>query len=75
MEAGAPPKMTDTDFLFTIEFRVNELGELVMDKFHAYDEFKKLSIDLQNELINEAMEELGEEPAYAGVGKQVISLN
>ena len=64
--------MTDTNFLFTIEFRINELGELVMDKFHAYDEFKKLSIDLQNELINEAMEELGERPAYAGGG---ISLN
>ena len=73
MEAGAPPKMTDTDFLFTIEFRINELGELVMDKFHAYDEFKKLSIDLQHELINEAIEELGEEPAHAG--RENISLN
>ena len=55
MEAGAPPKMTDTDFLFT-------------------DEFKNLSIDLQHELINEAMRELGENPAHAGVGK-LISLN
>ena len=65
--------MTDTDFLFTIEFRVDELGELVMDKFHAHDEFMNLSIDLQNELINEAMRELGEEPAYAG--RENISLN
>ena len=66
--------MTDTDFLFTIEFRINELGELVMNKFHAYDEFMNLSIDLQHELINEAMEELGENPACAGMGK-LISLN
>ena len=66
MEAGAPLIITNMDFLFTIEFRVNELGELVMDKFHAYDEFMNLSIDLQNELINEAIRELGEEPAFAG---------
>ena len=65
--------MTDTDFLFTIEFRVNELGELVMDKFHAYDEFMNLSIELQNELINEAMRTLGERPTH--VGRENISLN
>ena len=64
--------MTDSDLLFTIEFKIDEQGELVMDKFHAYDEFKKLSIDLQNKLINEAMEELGERPAYAG---GILSLN
>ena len=62
------------DYLFTIEFKINEQGNLVMDKFHAYDEFMKLSIDLQHELINEAMTELGESPAYAGREK-LISLN
>lgn len=62
------------DYLFTIEFKIDEQGDLVMDKFHAYDEFMNLSIGLQHELINEAMEELGENPAFAGVGK-LKSLN
>ena len=66
--------MTDTDFLFTIEFRVNELGELVMDKFHAYDGFTDLPIDIQHTLINRIMEDQGESPAYAGREK-LISLN
>ena len=57
--------MTDEQLrvpLFTIGFKVDEQGNLIMDKFHAYDGFMKLSIDMQHELINETMENLGERP-------------
>lgn len=50
--------------LFTIGFKVNEQGNLVMDTFHAYDGFMELSIEMQHELINGAMEELGERPTF-----------
>ena len=59
--------------LFTIGFKVDEQGDLVMDKFQVYDGFMKLSMELQNELINEAMMTLGERPAFAG--RENISLN
>jgi len=61
------------DYLFTIEFRLNEQGSLIMEKFHMYDNFMKLSMELQHELINGALKELGESPAYAG--REKISLN
>lgn len=59
--------------LFVIEFNFDEQGNLVMGKFHAYDNFMKLSLELQHEIINGTMEELGERPVYTG-GK-IISLN
>ena len=62
------------NYLFTIEFKLNEQGGLVMEKFHVYDSFMKLSMELQHELINGAMRELGESPGYAGREK-LISLN
>ncbi len=59
--------------LFTIGFKLDEQGNLIMDTFQAYDGFMNLSIDMQHELINGAMEELGERPAFAG--RENISLN
>ncbi|MCK4825983.1 hypothetical protein KA005_60100 [bacterium] len=58
--------------LFTIGFKLDGQGNLVMDTFHAYDGFMDLSIDMQHALINGVMEELGERPVYTGGG---ISLN
>lgn len=58
--------------LFTMGFKLDEQGNLVMDTFHTYNEFMKLPMELQNELINEAMKTLGERPAYAG---GILSLN
>jgi len=60
--------------LFTIGFKLNEQGKLIMDTFQVYNDFLKLSIDIQHELINGVMEDLGESPAYAGREK-LISLN
>lgn len=68
--------MTDEEVrvpLFTIGFNLDEQGNLVMDTFHVYNGFMKLSMDMQNELINKAMEELGESPAHAG--REKLSLN
>lgn len=59
--------------LFTIEFKRDEQGNLVMDKFHAYNGFMNLPMNIQHELINETMKQLGERPAFAGGMK--ISLN
>jgi len=59
--------------LFTIGFKLDEQGNLVMDTFRVYNEFMKLSMELQHELINGAMEELGERPACAG--REKLSLN
>ena len=61
--------------LFTIGFKLDEQGNLIMDTFHVYNGFMKLPIEMQHELINGAMEELGESPAYAGRGNKLISLN
>ena len=58
--------------LFTIGFKLNEQGNLVMDTFHTYDSFMNLPMFVQHKLINETMEQLGERPVYTGGG---ISLN
>ena len=60
--------------LFTIGFKMGEEGSLVMDTFHMYKDFMKLPLGMQHELINEAMEELGESPGYTGRDK-FTSLN
>jgi len=44
-----------------------------MDKFHAYDGFMNLPMNIQHELINGVMIELGESPGYTGREK-LISL-
>lgn len=66
--------MTDEEVrvpLFTIGFKLDEWGDLVMDEFYTYDSFTDLSIEMQDKLINEAMRTLGESPVYAGRGKSI----
>ena len=52
--------------LFTIGFKLDEQGNLVMDTFQAYNDFTNLPLEIQHKLINGAMEEMGESPGYTG---------
>lgn len=66
--------MTDKNqTLFTIEFKQNERGSYVMEKFRVYDGFIELPMGIQHKLINEVMIELGESPVYTG--REKLSLN
>ena len=44
-----------------------------MDTFYAFSDFANLPLEIQHELINGAMEELGESPGYTG--REKLSLN
>ena len=55
--------MTDNkETLFTLEFKLGKQGEVVVERFHIHDNFMKLPMDIQHELINKVMTELGEQP-------------
>ena len=69
-------KMQDEEHkvpLFTIGFKLDEQGGLVMDTFQAYNGFMNLPLEIQHKLINGAMRESGESPGYTG--REKLSLN